>query len=58
MSLVMGAGWYQKDFHPLDMDRRTVEELTDVIVRDIAAGAEGTDVRSGIVGEVGVNGNP
>jgi phosphotriesterase-related protein len=40
------------------MDRLTVEELTDVIVRDIAAGADGTRIRSGVIGEVGVNGDP
>ncbi|MQA30926.1 MAG: aryldialkylphosphatase [Luteitalea sp.] len=58
LQIVMGAGWYQKQFHPPDMDRRTVEELTDVIVRDITVGAEGTPIRSGIIGEVGVNGDP
>jgi phosphotriesterase-related protein len=58
LDIVMGAGWYQKLFHPPDMDRRTVEELTEVIVRDITVGAEGTAVRSGVIGEVGVNGNP
>ena len=35
LQIVMGAGWYQKQFHPADMDRRTVEQLTDVIVRDV-----------------------
>ena len=40
------------------MDSRTIEELTDVIVRDIVVGAQGTSVRSGIIGEVGINGNP
>lgn len=58
LQIVMGAGWYQKQFHPADMDRRTVEELTEVIVRDITVGAEGTSVRSGVIGEVGVNGDP
>ena len=58
LSLVMGAGWYQKQFHPPDMDHRTIEELTDVIVRDITVGAQGTSIRSGIIGEVGVNGDP
>lgn len=58
LQVVMGAGWYQKQFHPPDMDRRTVEELTEVIVRDITAGAEGTSVRAGIIGEVGINGDP
>ncbi len=58
LHVVMGAGWYQKQFHPLDMDQKTVEEMTDVIVRDVAVGVDGTGVRSGVIGEVGINGNP
>lgn len=58
LRVLMGAGWYAKPFHPLDMDRRTVEDLTDVIVRDVAVGVDGTTVRSGVIGEVGINGNP
>jgi phosphotriesterase-related protein len=58
MSIVMGASWYTKSYHPLDMDQRTVEELTDVIVRDVTVGAQGTEIRSGIIGEVGIDGDP
>ena len=58
LNIVMGAGYYQKQFHPPDMGERTVEQLTDVIIADVTVGAGGTSVRSGIIGEVGVNGNP
>lgn len=54
MNVVMGAGWYVAPFHPLDMTAKTVEELTDIVVRDITIGVDGTDVRSGVIGEVGV----
>lgn len=54
LHIVMGAGWYIHSFHPADMDSRTVEELTEIIIKDITVGAEGTAVRSGIIGEVGV----
>jgi phosphotriesterase-related protein len=40
------------------MADRTVDELTDIVVRDVTVGAQGTRVRSGIIGEVGINGNP
>ena len=53
LNVVMGAGWYMKTLHPPDMSERTVEELTDILLRDITAGAQGTTVRSGIIGEVG-----
>ncbi|MGC4028407.1 MAG: TatD family hydrolase [Steroidobacteraceae bacterium] len=58
LNVVMGAGWYQKMFHPRDMSVRTVEELTDIIVHDITVGAQGTNIRSGIIGEIGVEGRP
>lgn len=58
LKVVMGAGWYQKGLHPPDMSARTVEELTAIIVRDVTVGAQGTGIRSGIIGEVGVNGRP
>ena len=61
LHIVMGSGWYQKVFHPADMDGRSVETLTDEIVRDVTVGVGGvgeTGIRSGIIGEIGVNGDP
>ena len=58
LNVVMGAGWYQKAYHPADMDRRTVEDLAEEIIRDVTVGVGDTGVRSGIIGEVGINGDP
>jgi phosphotriesterase-related protein len=58
LNVVMGAGWYQKRYHPLNMDQLTLEEMTQTIVKDIAQGVDGTSSRSGIIGEIGINGNP
>ena len=58
LHVVMGASWYQKRYHPLNMGEMKLEELTDIIVRDITVGVDGTGIRSGVIGEVGVNGNP
>ncbi len=58
LHVIMGTGFYQKVFHPEDMDSRSVEELTDEIVRDVTVGVGDTGVRSGIIGEIGVNGDP
>ncbi|MEW2071614.1 aryldialkylphosphatase [Streptomyces sp. NPDC007346] len=53
LNIVMGGGWYTPAFHPPDMGERTVDELADAIVRDVAVGVDGTRIRSGIIGEVG-----
>ena len=58
LNIVMGAGWYQKAYHPKDMDLRTLEDLTEEIIQDVVQGVNGTGIRSGIIGEVGINGNP
>ena len=61
LHIVMGSGWYQKVFHPADMDGRSVETLTDEIVGDVTVGIGGVGgarIRSGIIGEIGVNGDP
>jgi phosphotriesterase-related protein len=58
LNVVMGAGWYQKMFHPRDMSVRTVDELTDIIVHDITVGVQNTRIRSGVIGEIGIEGRP
>ena len=58
LNIVMGSGWYQKAYHPADMDERTVEGMAEEIVRDVTVGVRDTGVRSGVIGEVGVQGGP
>ncbi len=58
LNVVMGAGWYMKLYHPDDMDTLTVEAMTDEIVQDITVGVGDTGIRSGIIGEVGIEGAP
>lgn len=58
LNVVMGSGFYMRQLHPADMDQLTVEQLTDIIVHDVTVGAQGTDIRAGIIGEVGVVGKP
>jgi phosphotriesterase-related protein len=54
LNIVMGAGHYLGSYHPLDMDSRSEDDLVAEIVRDVTDGAEGTAIRSGIIGEIGV----
>lgn len=58
LHIVMGGGWYQKDLHPADFAQLSHEELTARIVRDVVEGADGTGICSGIIGEVGAEGDP
>ena len=58
LHIVMGTGYYQKVFHPLDMDARSLEDLTTEIVRDVITGVRDTGIRAGIIGEIGAQGTP
>ncbi|MCH8207218.1 MAG: phosphotriesterase-related protein, partial [Chloroflexi bacterium] len=53
VNIVMGAAHYVHTAHPADMDGRTEDEIFERIVTDLTEGADGTDVKSGIIGEVG-----
>ena len=56
--IIMGSSWYTKDYHPKEMDERSVESLTQEIVRDVTVGVGDSWIRSGIIGAVGTVGNP
>ena len=58
VNVVMGTGFYTRRHHPEDIDQRTVEDMANEIIRDITEGVIGTGIRSGVIGEVGVDGNP
>ena len=53
LNVVMGAGYYVDDVHPVDMDERTDGQIADQIVTEIRTGVADTGVRAGIIGELG-----
>ena len=53
LNIIMGSGYYTGYTHPDDMDKKTEEEITGEIVREITVGVRDTGVRSGIIGEIG-----
>jgi predicted metal-dependent phosphotriesterase family hydrolase len=61
LHIVMGCGWYRDAYYPTEalVDRRSVDDLADDLVREIEEGiaVEGLDrpVRPGIIGEIGTD---
>jgi phosphotriesterase-related protein len=56
LNIVMGCGLYRDPY--IDQtwtDARSVEEIAEWIVRDLTEGVDGTDVRAGIIGEIGAD---
>ncbi|MCH8207302.1 MAG: hypothetical protein IH956_09920 [Chloroflexi bacterium] len=53
VNIVMGGSYYQRLVHPPDMDDLTEADLVARIVADITQGVDGTDIKTGVIGEVG-----
>jgi hypothetical protein len=54
--IVLGTGYYVARTHSAGMDDKTVEEIADEFVGDLTEGIEGTGVRAGLIGELGIGG--
>jgi phosphotriesterase-related protein len=57
LHVVMGCGWYRGAYYPAEtlIDRRSVDDLADELVREAMDGVEDTGIRPGIIGEIGTD---
>ncbi|XP_066441656.1 phosphotriesterase-related protein [Eleutherodactylus coqui] len=51
--IISGAGFYIDATHSPETRSKSVEQLTEVLVDEVLRGADGTDIRCGIIGEIG-----
>ncbi len=51
--IVMGTGWYTSGWHGTDFDKRSVESLTEELVKAVNVGVGTSGIRAGIIGEIG-----
>ena len=55
VNVVAGTGYYIGASHPPGLADRTVEDVEEELVRDLTVGIDGTDVRAGVIGEIGTS---
>ena len=57
LNVVMGCGWYRAAYYPAEtlIDRRSVDDLADELVREASEGVGDTGIRPGIIGEIGTD---
>ena len=55
LNVVMGAGYYLHTSHPPALARMSADDVADEIVREALEGVDGTGVRIGLIGEIGVS---
>jgi phosphotriesterase-related protein len=53
--IVMGSGYYVRDYHPPGLAEATVDAITMEIVTDVRAGVGDTGVKAGLIGEIGLS---
>jgi phosphotriesterase-related protein len=55
--LVMGCGWYRGAYYPAEalIERRSVDDLADELVREATDGVGESGIRPGIIGEIGTD---
>ena len=51
--IVMGSGWYREQVYPSYVYHLSTNELAEIVIRDLTLGADGTNVRAGLIGEIG-----
>jgi phosphotriesterase-related protein len=55
VNIIMGTGYYYETSHPPEVKAMTISQLADQMVEDITVGVNGTGIKAGIIGEVGVS---
>ncbi|TIT89561.1 MAG: phosphotriesterase, partial [Mesorhizobium sp.] len=55
LNIVMGAGYYLASSHPAKVASMSADDIAAEIVREAVDGVEGTGVRIGLIGEIGVS---
>ncbi len=58
VKIVAGCGFYVEATHPAGLHRWSVEDIAGEMIRDLTEGMDGTDLRAGVIGELGVTRYP
>jgi len=51
--IIVGSGYYLGGTHPHDMSERAMDSIAEEIMTDIRVGIGNTDVKAGLIGEIG-----
>ncbi|MCY3779317.1 MAG: phosphotriesterase-related protein [Chloroflexi bacterium] len=55
LHIVMGTGWYRQPFYPPEIDRLPTNRLAEMMIEELTVGVEGSGIRAGIIGEIGID---
>ncbi len=55
LNIIMGTGFYVGETHPKELADMTDRQVADLMVRELTEGVDGTDIRAGYIGEIGIS---
>jgi len=55
LNIVLGSGWYREPYYDPYLWQAKTDEIAEEIIRETTEGIDGTDVRAGIIGEIGAH---
>jgi phosphotriesterase-related protein len=58
LHIVASTGFYIQACHPPEIAGKSVEELAEIMIRELSDGIDGTGIRAGNIGEIGLSGMP
>ena len=56
LQIIHGTSYYTEPAHPSSLADRSLDSIADEFVSDVREGIDDTDVRAGLIGEIGVSG--
>jgi phosphotriesterase-related protein len=57
MHIVGATGYYRQAFHPPEVAPMSIDEIEARLLREVEVGMDGTDIRAGVIGELGTSGD-
>lgn len=55
LNVIAGCGYYISSSHPALLNNKSVDEISNEIVHEIERGIDDTNIRAGIIGEIGTS---
>lgn len=55
LNVIMGTGFYVGATHPAELQFMNEAEIADIMIKELTEGADGTDIRAGYIGEIGIS---
>lgn len=55
VQIMAATGWYRARFYPQWIDEARTNDLADRMVEELTEGIDGTGIRAGVIGEIGVD---